>query len=177
MIKEIMFDYDNDIWSGRKALRLGLKLIKFAILKGLKLNIPEEFSELCDNYGLHLVMMNKLIGIKTIVGIRDTLEKDIFIERLRLIDPEIEIKSHIHIGNNNDKDKQRIWIPPIAQSKLMWKFEDRYCDKGKAIMLSTDIPLFHFDNPEHFSKYIEFLYMRKIDAKNDLEIIEVKEER
>lgn len=172
MIETVLFDYDNDSWSGKKALRYAARLIVFAIRKALRLKPERDFAGLCDNYGQILVMLNKMIGVKTVLGIKQGLDKDELIKKLKLIDPDLDVRAHLHIGSNDDPYRQRIWLPALKQSRLSWHFEDNYCNQGKGKLLREDLPCFHFDNPEHLSKYVEFLFLRSLNADWDIEFLD-----
>lgn len=171
MIETILYDLDNDTWSGRKALKMAAQLIAFAVCKALRLRPRKDFAFLCDDYALRLVKLNKMLGIKTIVGIRSELSKPELVRELRIINPQIDLRAHLHIGDNKDPDRQRLWVPALNQSRLTWHFEDQYAKQGKAKLLRTDLPCFHFDNPENLGRYVDFLFCRYLDADADLEII------
>lgn len=174
MIEIILFDYDSDKLSGRKFLKDGLGHILFSISKFLKIkhSFFNKYYTSCDEYALTILKINKLLGIKTIVGIKTDLDKRELIDKLKGIDESIDIRIHIHIGENDDLFKKRIWIPPLNQSKYTLHFEDEYCNDKEPKLNINDIPTFHFDNPHHLQNYIDFIYKRYINYKGDYEIVE-----
>lgn len=172
MIKLILFDYDSDTLSGRKALKDGLNLIMFAIFKFFKIKPMVNFLMLCDNYAFTIIKLNKMLGIKTIIGIKSNLDKTELINKLTKIDANIDVRMHVHVGVMNDKNKLRLWYPPLNQTKNSWNFEREYCNNGFPKLGANDIPVFHFDNPHHLNNYISFLYNRYIDCNIDYDIVD-----
>jgi len=154
----MLIDWDQPNLSGSYAIKRGIKLIAYGICKkfGLKPKFVEEIYKETDEYAITLSRLNELLGIYTIYGIRDNVkyEKNPTIEQLWKND----VRRHIHIGENNDPDRQRLWEPALNQSKDTWYYDEDYYNGHEVTLKEGELPVFHVDRPFRLQTYIKYLY-------------------
>ena len=155
---KILIDWDQPNLSGSYAIKRGIKLIAYGICKKLNLRpkFVDEIYRETDEYAITISRLNELLGIYTIYGIRDSVkyEKNPTIEQLWKND----VRRHIHIGENNDPDRQRLWEPALNQSKDTWHYDDDYYNGHEVTLKEGELPIFHVDRPFRLQTYIKYLY-------------------
>lgn len=160
MDDKILFDWDNPNISGSYAIKKGIKLITYGILKGLKLNkfLPKEIVNETDDYAKMILQINDMLGVTTIIGIKDNV-KEVKSETINyMINKRYDVRKHIHIGDNLCSDRKRLWEPPLNQSMDSWHFDSDYANGKKVELKKGELPIWHFDNPHYIKHYIDFLY-------------------
>ena len=157
---KILIDYDDSYQSRGGAWRHGWKLIRYAVLSKLGFN-PRGDDE-ADSYLLTLVRLNALCGVETVVGLRDVVEKAKPYLRGNLSGFKVDVRRHVHIGENSDPNRRRIWDPPLHQSRATWHYDRDYAAGRKPRLEAGELPVFHADYPYLIGDYIRFLYEWKV---------------
>ena len=111
-------------------------------------------------YMLTLIKLNKLCGVNQIFGIRDIV-KNRYDDEINLLASKygVDVRRHIHIGENSDPNRVRIWWPPLlCQTPKSWHFDTKYARGEKVVLGYNERPIFHVDRPFHFALYIDYLF-------------------
>lgn len=161
---KILHDYDSGGLSGSWALRRGISLIVYAIKRGLGL-APRGYET--DRYMETLIKLDKLCGVESIIGIRDTVSR---------VEPGLfavaegygaDVRNHIHIGANDDPNKRRLWEPPLEGMGIhAYHYEDAWITGDPVKLGSAELPVWHVDYPYRFGDYVDFLYACKFGGFN-----------
>ncbi len=158
-MKKVLIDWDNPNVGGSWAIRRGLNLIAYGILKGLRISkLPKEIEKETDDYALMILKINDMVGVETIVGIRDPVRSAKGTTVDAMVNAGYDVRRHIHIGDRADPDRRRVWEPPLRQSPLTWHYDSDYV-AGKPVKIPPgELPIWHFDKPYWMKYYIDFLY-------------------
>ena len=107
-----------------------------------------------------LIKLNKLCGVDQIFGIRDIVD-DRHKQEINALSfyYAIDVRRHIHIGENSDPDRIRTWWPPLlCQTPKTWHFDTKYSKGEKVVLGYNERPIFHVDRPFHLALYIDYLF-------------------
>ena len=155
---KVLFDWDSPNLSGKWAIRQGLYLIVYGALKFLGIGFPKEIANETDNYVSTILKLNDMLGVEMVIGIRDPVKtaKAETVKKLR--DKGYDVRRHVHIGENSDPNRQRLWEPPLNQTPHTWRYDVDYIAGKHVKLLPGELPIWHFDRPYHLKNYIDFLY-------------------
>jgi len=107
-----------------------------------------------------LIKLDMIAGITPIFGIRDEVRAR-HRERIEELEKiyKVDIRRHIHIGDNDDPDRKRLWEPPLKNQTLnSWHFELEYMRGNKRELQFGELPIFHVDRPNLIWVYIDYLF-------------------
>ena len=164
---KVLHDWDHIERSKSWTLRRGISLVVYSIARRLPflngyhavmmntLKIEKEMIKYMET----LIKLDMIAGVISIFGIRDKIRErhGESIDELQEI-YGVEVRRHIHIGENKDPDRKRIWEPPLKQTPNVWHFDLDYM-RGKKIELQPgELPTFHVDRPNLVWVYIDFLF-------------------
>ena len=170
---KVLHDWDRLEVSGRWARNRGLSLLLYAL--GRKFTFLNRIKYMRENsakiegeklaYMRTLIKLNKLCGIDQIFGIRDIV-KNRYAEEINALRfyYSLDVRRHIHIGENDDPYRIRSWIPPLPkQTYNSWHFDTKFARGKKVALKSGELAIFHVDYPFHLALYIDYLFeeMRK----------------
>ena len=141
------------------ALRLPV-LNRFSFIKQNTLKIENETIDYMET----LIKLDRIIGIIPVFGIRDSVRErhgdriDELQKRYNL-----DIRRHIHIGENSDPNRERIWEPRLErQTPNSWHFDLEYMRGIKLDLQLGELPIFHIDRPNLLWVYIDYLFEEMI---------------
>ena len=169
---KVLHDWDRIKRSGSWALRRGISLLVYGLsvkLPGLNRikAIEKSNSKICQEqleYFETIIKLDLIAGIIPIFGILDEV-RDKYgneIDELARI-YGVDVRRHIHIGNNKDPNRKRVWEPPLnKQTPNSWSFEYHYMRGNKKELQPGGLPIFHIDQPHFISFYIDYLFERMI---------------
>jgi len=165
---KILHDWDRLEIEGGYALRRGISLLlyclsrKFSVLKRInyiRLN-SEKIETEKISYMETLIKLNTLCGVQQIYGIRDIIKMK-YGEAINALTLKyaIDVRRHIHIGENSDPKRIRMWIPSLyGQTRNSWHFDTKYA-KGELVKLGpNERAIFHIDRPHFLALYIDYLF-------------------
>lgn len=164
----VLHDWDRTIIEGGWAKRRSFSLFLYCLVR--KFNILRHIKYFRENaekieaeqlaYMETLIKLNRICQVDMIFGIRDVVHEKYAWELDKLILAyDLDVRRHIHKGENDDPNRVRSWIPPLPkQTKNSWHFDTKFA-KGERVKLKKDErPIFHIDRPFHLALYIDFLY-------------------
>ena len=136
------------------SLRLPFLNIFHAVLKN-KLKIEKEKLEYMET----LIKLDRIAGITPVFGIRDSV-RERYGNRIDELEKSyrVDIRRHIHIGENSDPNRRRVWEPPLTQSRETWSFDSLFLQGKKVILKPGELPIFHIDQPRLIKVYIDYLF-------------------
>ena len=155
---KVLFDWDNPNLSGKWAIRQGIYLIVYGVLKFLGVNFPREIANETDDYASTILKLNDMLGVETVIGIRDPVKAAKTRTVEKMVEAGCDVRRHIHIGKNSDPNRQRLWEPLLKQTPHTWHYDIDYVAGKPMNLLPGELPLWHFDRPYHLKNYIDFLY-------------------
>ncbi len=172
---KVLHDMDRPYLGAFPALKRGAMLILYAISRVVRLrfefmdNIYEEVRENADV----LIKLDKLVGVESVVGVRDEICRSYphIMERLKEYD--VDVREHIHIGKRH-LNRKRLWIPPLNQPKETWHYDRDYIDGNKVMLKKGQLPIWHIDRPDRVKDYINFLYSVLVEGEQIYENLEGK---
>jgi len=158
-VRRVLIDWDNPNIGGSWAIRKGLKLIVYGVLKGLGVkSLPKEIERETDDYALMLLRINDMAGVETVVGVRDPV-RSVKAETVeKMISLGYDVRRHAHIGEPPDPDRKRIWEPPLSQSPQTWNYDREYVAGNPVELAPDELPIWHVDTPYWAKHYVNFLY-------------------
>lgn len=161
---KVLHDWDNPHRSGKRAIYRGIKLILYGICKKLKIRLRFLDDIYYENrrYLETMIKIDKLVGVTSIIGIRNKIYNHYPNINTELEEYGLDIRKHIHVGNNKNPDRKRIWIPELTQSENTWHYDKRWISKNEPELKDNELPIWHVDYPEFIFYYIEFLYEKLI---------------
>lgn len=180
---KVLHDWDRLEIKGGWARRRGISLLLYCLVR--KFNFLRKIKYLHENaerieaekiaYMETLIKLNKISGVDPIFGIRDIVRAKYGAEIDRLIlDHDIDVRRHIHIGENSDPNRIRVWVPPLyGQTRVSWHFDTKFARGEKVVLGPEELPIFHVDRPFHLALYIDYLFGRKLNLFSQLENNEV----
>lgn len=156
---KVLHDWDQPNLSGSYAIKRGIKLIIYGICKGIGVypKYVEDIYRETDEYAVTLSRLDKLLGVEPIFGIQETVKY----EKQETIDKylsEDDVRKHIHIGKASNPNRQRLWEPPLTQSKDTWHYDEDYYNGYEVALKEGELPVFHVDRPYRLQTYIKYLY-------------------
>ena len=151
-------------WARRRGISLLLYYLsrKFSFLNRIKYvrgNAAKIKGEKLA-YMATLIKLNKMCGVHQIFGIRDLIRKE-YDEEINALALKygVDIRRHIHIGENSDPNRIRMWIPPLYfQTRESWHFDTKFARGEKVVLKPDELPIFHLDHPYHLDLYIDYLF-------------------
>jgi len=164
---KVLHDWDHTFLPRSWALRRGISLVVYslsiripflnifhAVLKN-KLKIEKEKLEYMET----LIKLDRIAGITPVFGIRDSV-RERYGDRINKLQTRynVDIRRHIHIGENSDPERERIWDPPLTQSRETWSFDRLFLQGKKVILKPGELPIFHVDQPRLIHVYIDYLF-------------------
>ncbi len=151
-------------WAKRRSISLFLYCLvrKFNFLKYIKYfrENAEQIEAEQLAYMETLIKLNRLCKVNMIFGIRDEVHDTHAegIDKLTL-KHKLDVRRHIHIGENDDPYRVRSWIPPLPEQTInSWHFDTKYAVGKKEKLKKNERPIFHVDRPFHLALYIDYLY-------------------
>lgn len=168
---KVLHDWDRLWIDGGWARKRGLSLLcyylsrKFPVL--LRIKYFRENGEVIESeqlaYMETLIKLNKLSGVTPIFGIRPIIKTRYGKEIDELaIRHDLDMRCHIHLGEPPDPDRERLWSPPLSQTKATWHFDTKWVRGERVALAPGELPLFHVDTPHYLAHYIDYLYMRSV---------------
>lgn len=169
---KVLHDWDRIKRSGSWALRRGISLliyglsVKFTILNRIKA-IKKSNSKICReqlDYFETIIKLDLIAGVIPIFGILDEV-RDKYGNEINNLGRiyGVDIRKHVHIGNNKDPNRKRIWEPPLSkQTPNSWSFEYHYMRGNRKELQPGELPIFHIDQPHFISVYIDYLFEEMI---------------
>ena len=165
---KVLHDWDRLEVSGAWARSRGISLLLYAL--GRKFSFLNRIKYMRENtakiegeklaYMRTLIKLNKLCGADMIFGIRDIV-KNRYGEEINALRfyYGLDVRRHIHIGENDDPYRIRSWIPPLPkQTNNSWHFDTKF-EWGKKVSLKPgELAIFHVDRPFHLALYIDYLF-------------------
>jgi hypothetical protein len=156
---KVLFDWDLPELDMKYCFSRGVKLILFSFCTFLHLR-PKFLESIyleTDEYAKTLVILNEMLGVETVFGVRDVVieAKPEMYEYLKKNARDVRV--HRHIGKYG-KDRKRTWEPPLNQSMDTWDFEIKYHNGIIQPLKEGELPVFHVDRPYRFSTYIRFIH-------------------
>jgi len=116
-------------------------------------------------YMVTLIKLNRLCGVMPIFGIRDEIRERYDAEINELAEKYgLDVRRHIHEGDNSDPDRKRLWVPPLTQSMDTWHFDTDWIKGIKVVLKPDELAIFHVDVPHYLKHYIDYLYEVLIDG-------------
>ena len=165
---KVLHDWDRIEVNGRWALNRGLSLMLYALSR--KVGILNKITFIRENtlkiegeklaYMEILIKLNKICRVDQVFGICD-LAKAKYGEEIKALalKYDLDIRGHIHMGEDEDPARARTWTPPLeAQTRQSWRFDTDYEMGTRAILGPDERPIFHIDRPFHLSLYIKYLF-------------------
>lgn len=164
---KVLHDWDRLWVDGGWARKRGLSLLfyylsrKFPVL--LKIKHFRENSEVIEseqmNYMETLVKLDKLSGVTPIFGIRDIIRIKYGngIDELA-IKYDLDVRRHIHRGEPPDPARERLWDPPLSQTRATWHFDTKWIRGDNLVLKPGELPVWHVDMPHNLAHYIDYLY-------------------
>jgi hypothetical protein len=136
------------------SIRIPFLNIFHAVLKN-KLRIEKENLDYMET----LIKLDRIAGITPVFGIRDRV-RERYGKRIDELEKryKVDIRRHIHIGENSDPNRKRVWEPPLTQSRESWHFDLLYRQGKKVNLKPGELPLFHVDRPNLIKVYIDYLF-------------------
>lgn len=164
---KVLHDWDRTVidggWVKNRCLSLFLYGLctKFKFLRNIKYlqeNAEKVEAEQIE-YMLTLIKLNQLCGVNPIFGIRDEIRERYDKEINELAEKyDLDVRRHIHIGEEPDPDRKRTWDPPLTQSKDTWNFGTNWVKGNKVSLKPNELAIFHVDRPHYLKHYIDYLY-------------------
>lgn len=110
-------------------------------------------------YMVTLIKLDRLCGVTPVFGIRDEIRERHDKEINALAEKYgLDVRQHIHIGDEPDPDRKRIWVPPLTQSRDTWNFDTEWVKGNRISLKVNELPIFHIDRPHYLKHYIDYLY-------------------
>jgi len=156
--KKVLFDWDTPCLSGRWALKQGIILAIYGVLKILGIDYPKAIVNETDDYAFTLLKLNDMLGIKTVIGVQDRVKAEKSQTIKKIIEAGYDVRRHTHISESPDTNRQRLWEPPLNQPPHTWHYDVDYIKGNSVKILPGELPIWHFDRPYHLKNYIDFLY-------------------
>ena len=165
---KVLHDWDRLELSGRWALRRGVSLLLYALarkfnflnrIKYFRKNIKAIEAEKLA-YMKTLIKLNTICGVRQIYGIRDIIKEE-YGDEINALNLKygLDIRRHIHIGENSDPNRIRMWIPPLyGQTRESWHFDTKFARGEKVVLKPEERPIFHVDHPYYLASYIDYLF-------------------
>lgn len=151
----VLHDWDHPQINRGWAFRRGRQLLNYAFRS--KLGVPTENNEAFE-YLQTLLMLDKLVGVQPVVGLRDIVTTAIPGIRRICEDYGALVHSHHHIGDNSDPNRIRTWDPPLNQGPESWHYDQDYARRRQPKLRPDSLSVFHIDYPWLLPEYIRFLY-------------------
>ena len=166
----VLHDWDRIHRSGLRNRGLSLlfyclskKYPIFKIIKRIRENHDRvEYEQL--QYVETLIKLNKIIGIKSIFGIRPLIMDHFPVVEL-LERYNVDYRMHVHRGEYPDPDRERAWIPALNQTHNSWNYDRDYINGVRVKLNDDELPVWHVDRPENLRYYIDWLYETHARAK------------
>ena len=165
---KVLHDWDRLEIEGRWARSRGISLLLYCLSR--KFNFLNRVKYVRENaakiegeklaYMATLIKLNKICGVRQIFGIRDIV-KNKYREEINALNLKygLDIRRHIHIGENSDPSRIRIWVPPLyGQTRESWHFDTKFARDETVVLGFNELPIFHLDRPYHLSLYIDYLF-------------------
>jgi len=117
-----------------------------------------------------LIKLDMIAGITSIFGIRDEVRERHQAEIDELEKKySVDIRRHIHIGDNQDPDRKRVWDPPLEnQTRSSWSFDWKYIQGERVELGPGELPVWHIDRPYLIGRYIDFIYEEFFEKKGEV---------
>lgn len=164
----VLHDWDRTVIDGGWAKRRSFSLFLYCLVR--KFNFLRHIKYFRENaekieaeqmaYMETLIKLNKICNVNMIFGIRDAVHDRYAgeIDKLALA-YKLDVRRHLHIGEDNDPNRVRSWIPPLPeQTKSSWHFDIKFAKNEKVKLAKNERPIFHIDRPRHLALYIDYLY-------------------
>lgn len=161
----ILHDWDEPYLGRKDAIFQGIKLILYGICKWFMFK-PKFLKEIYEERKRNLdtiIKLDKLVGINSVIGIRwkvyihfPTIFKDL--EKY-----DIDVREHIHIGDDKNPYRKREWIPELNQSRNTWHYDRDWIEGNEPKLKDGELPIWHIDYPKILPYYIDFLYEKLIE--------------
>lgn len=170
---KVLHDWDHTFLPRSWALRRGISLVvysmtlRFPILNrfpAIRRNTLKIENEKID-YMETLIRLDRIAGITPVFGIRDSV-RERYGDRINKLQTRynVDIRRHIHIGENSDPKRERMWEPPLTQSRETWAFDSLFLQGKKVILKPGELPVFHIDQPRLIKVYIDYLFDEREQA-------------
>lgn len=164
---QILHDWDRIGINGYHATERGLSLLGYMLARKIpflnRLSVFRENTKRLEDEKLEymetLIKLDKLVGVISVFGIRDIIR-----ERYgKGIDElaakyDVDVRRHIHIGDNQDPRRKRLWDPPLNQSYDTWHFDRKWAMGIRTILKPGELANFHVERPYQLKNYIDYLY-------------------
>ena len=153
-------DWDDPNIRGSWAIKKGVKLILYGILVLFRKTnwAPKEIMRETDDYAETMLKINDLLGIETVIGVRDSVKLAKIKTVEKMIEKGYDVRRHTHIGEPPDPNRQRLWDPPLHQTPHTWHYDIDYVAGNRVELLPGELPVWHIDRPHYLKHYIDFLY-------------------
>jgi len=165
---KVLHDWDTTYpnFGGLEALRQIKKWLLYLVGHKIPLmrsfnpvqRVWEEFAHEKLNHMETMLMLDELVGVTPILGIRDEVYgrwPQVFDE---LKNDGVEVRRHIHRGEYTDPNRTRLWIPPLKQTEDSWHYDSKYIAGVPHMLKRDELPIWHIGRPERLSGYIKFLH-------------------
>ena len=164
---KVLHDWDRLWIDGGWAKKRGFSLLcyylsrKFPVLSRIK--YFRENGEAIESeqmtYMETLIKLDKLSGVTPIFGIRDIIRTRHGNEIDELaIKYDLDMRRHIHRGEAPDPARQRLWDPPLSQTRATWHFDTKWIRGERQDLAPGELPAWHVDAPHNLAHYINYLY-------------------
>ncbi len=165
----VLHDYDEPHLSAKYAIRRGLRLLLYGISKylGFKTKSIESIYEETRENADTLVKIDRLVGVTTIMGIRDKVQEYYPNIISELEEYGVDVRTHMHIGEAPDNNRIRTWEPIEGLEKItsnVWHYDKDHVLNKRPKLGDGEIPIWHVDRPNWIKYYIDFLYEAFIDG-------------
>jgi len=170
---KVLHDWDRNTRSGSYTLWRGINLIlygitkKFPFLNRIKYvrKKNDEIEGEMLRYMETLIKLNRIAGITPIFGIRDEVREK-YGERIDELGElyRVDIRRHIHIGEDPDPDRKRVWEPPLEDQDIInarmdsWHFDSHFVKGQRVELVPGELPIWHIDRPNWLPDYIDFIF-------------------
>lgn len=169
---KVLHDWDAIGRSKSWTIRRGISLVVYSIAQRLPflngyhavmmntLKIDKEKIQYMET----LIKLDMIAGVKPIFGIRDKI-RERHGERIDELQEiyGVEVRRHIHIGDNKDPERKRLWEPPLEkQTPNSWHYELEYMRGEEKELQLGELPIFHIDRPNLISVYIDYIFEEMI---------------
>ena len=163
----VLHDWDRLVIEGGWVKRRFMSLFLYGLcrkfkflrkIKYLKKNAEKVEAEQLS-YMVTLIKLNRLCGVTPIFGIRDEIRERHDKEINALAEKYgLDVRRHIHEGNEPEPDRKRLWVPPLTQSMDTWNFDTEWIKGNRIPLKANELPIFHVDRPHYLKHYIAYLY-------------------
>jgi len=163
----VLHDWDQLIIDGGWARKRGISLFsywlsrKFTFLSRIKYFMENarhiEAEQLA--YMETLIKLDEVCGVTPIFGIREVIRERYGKELdVLAIKYNVDVRHHIHIGDNQDPERRRLWEPSLTQSRDTWHFDTKWARGERVALGPGELPIFHVDAPHYLAYYIDYLH-------------------